>query len=212
MNIDNIISTFRGWLDTILHWSWLSTAVTVVIIVLVTAIVARLAVVTLRRIFNSNRGPLPSASIFINIARVTVWVIGICIILSSCFGVNVGAAITALGIGGIAISLGFQQTLSNLIGGLQVIMSGIVEPGDHIKVGSNEGVVRDVTWRNTTIRSSDGNDVIIPNSVINTEALIKINDHAGTGSEKSHLGKRSRHAHPGAAAIKHPGPKGGRSA
>lgn len=206
MNIDSIIDTFRRWLDTILHWDWLSTAVTVVIILLVTMVLARLATVTLRRIFNSNKGPLPSASIFINIARVTIWIIGICIILSSCFDVNVGAAITALGIGGIAISLGFQQTLSNLIGGLQVIMSGIVEPGDHIKVGTNEGIVHDVTWRNTTIRTSDGNEVIIPNSVINTEALIKIHDKKRPAAGERHHKRRSHHVHLGSTAAKHDGP------
>lgn len=208
MNIDSIIDTFRRWLDTILHWEWLSTAVTVVVILLVTMVLARLAAVTLRRIFNSNKGPLPSASIFINIARVAVWIIGICIILSSCFGVNVGAAITALGIGGIAISLGFQQTLSNLIGGLQVIMSGIVEPGDHIKVGTNEGIVHDVTWRNTTIRTVDGNEVIIPNSVINTEALIKIHDKKSPAEGRRRHKRHSHHVHLGSTAVKHSEPAG----
>ena len=43
----------------------------------------------------------------------------------------------ALGIGGIAISLGFQDTLSNLIGGLQVSLLRIIKPGDNIEVGSS---------------------------------------------------------------------------
>lgn len=175
MSIDNIVDILKGWLDKVLHWDWLSTAVTVVIILAATAILAHIVAVALRKLLKSNRGPLPAASIFVNIGRVAIWVIGVCIVLSSCFGVNVGAAVAALGVGGIAISLGLQQTLSNLIGGLQVIISGIVEPGDRISVGSNEGVVRDVTWRNTTIRDDKGNDVIIPNSVINSTALIKIN-------------------------------------
>ena len=62
---------------------------------------------------------LPSSSIFVNIARGAVWLLGVCIMLSTCYGVDVSAAITALGIGGIAISLGFQDTIANLIGGLQ---------------------------------------------------------------------------------------------
>lgn len=174
MNIDGIINAFREWLDKALHFDWLSTAVVIVIIVAVTAVVSHLVTAGLRRVLRSNKGPLPSVSIFVNIGRVVVWAVGASVILSSCFGVNVGAAITALGIGGIAISLGFQQTLSNLIGGLQVIMTGLVEPGDRIKVGTNEGVVQDVTWRSTTIVSDEGNEVIIPNSVINSEALTKI--------------------------------------
>ena len=86
-----------------------------------------------------------------NIVRGAVWFLGICIMLSTCFNVNVSAAITALGIGGIAISLGFQDTISNLIGGLQVSLMRIVKPGDNIEVGSSSGVVKDVTWRHTSL-------------------------------------------------------------
>ena len=91
--------------------------------------------------------------------------------LSTCFRVDVSAAITALGIGGIAISLGFQDTLSNLIGGLQVSLLRIIKPGDNIEVGSSTGVVKDITWRHTTIRNGAGEEVLIPNSIISKTAL-----------------------------------------
>lgn len=102
--------------------------------------------------------------------------------LSSCFNVNVQAAITALGVGGIAISLGFQSTLSNLIGGVQIVLAGIVEPGERIRISTYEGVVRDVTWRHTEIETADGEFVVVPNSVINTEALVKLPPLDGCGS------------------------------
>ncbi len=114
---------------------------------------------------------LPSSSIFVNIARGAVWLLGVCIMLSTCYGVDVSAAITALGIGGIAISLGFQDTIANLIGGLQVSLLRIIKPGDNIEVGSSSGVVKDITWRHTTIRNSKGEEVVIPNSIINKTAL-----------------------------------------
>ena len=76
-----------------------------------------------------------------------------------------------LGIGGIAISLGFQDTLSNLIGGLQVSLLRIIKPGDNIEVGSSSGVVKDITWRHTTIRNGAGEEVLIPNSIISKTAL-----------------------------------------
>ncbi len=165
---------FKGWLDQALHIDWLSTLITVVILVGITALIAHILTLFLRRILQSNKGPIPAVSIFINIGRIATWAIGISIILSSCFNVNVGAAVTALGVGGIAISLGFQDTLSNLIGGLQIIMTGLVEPGDRVKVNGFEGTVKDVTWRHTTITNVHGEHVIIPNSVINTQALTKL--------------------------------------
>ena len=103
-----------------------------------------------------------------------IWATGISVILDACFGVNANALVAALGVGGIAVSLGFQDTLSNLIGGLQVTFMGIVKPGDNIEVGAEAGVVQDVTWRHTTIRDAMGQTVIIPNSIISKTALVHL--------------------------------------
>ena len=80
----------------------------------------------------------------------------------------------ALGVGGIALSLGFQDTLSNLIGGVQISFMKIVQPGDNIQVGTSKGVVQDVTWRHATIKNRNGETVIIPNSVISKNAVIHL--------------------------------------
>ena len=153
---------------------WLSTLIVVVVALAVTAVVARLAVKLIRRVLSHDSVPLPSSSIFANIARVVVWAIGVSVVLSSCFGVDVTAAVAALGIGGIAISLGFQDTLSNLISGLQLSIMGIIEPGDNVEIGGQRGIVRDVTWRHTTIVSSTGETIVVPNSVLNTSALVQL--------------------------------------
>ena len=84
------------------------------------------------------------------------------------------ALIAALGVGGIALSLGFQDTLSNLIGGVQISFMRIVKPGDNIQVGNNKGVVQDVTWRHATIKNRNGETVIIPNSVISKNAVVHL--------------------------------------
>ena len=80
---------------------WLSTLIVVVVALAVTAVVARLAVKLIRRVLSHDSVPLPSSSIFANIARVVVWAIGVSVVLSSCFGVDVTAAVAALGIGRI---------------------------------------------------------------------------------------------------------------
>ncbi|MDY4987722.1 MAG: mechanosensitive ion channel, partial [Eggerthellaceae bacterium] len=128
----------------------------------------------LRRILSNDQTPLPSASIFVNISRVVIWAVGVSVVLSSFFGVDVSAAITALGIGGIALSLGFQDTISNLIGGLQVSIMGIIKPGDYVDVSGQRGVVHDITWRHTTIEDRAGNTYIVPNAVINKSSVVKL--------------------------------------
>lgn len=161
--------------EQVVRADWLSTALAVVVILAATMVVAQLATHFLRRILNFGEDrSLPSSSIFVNIVRAAVWVMGVCIMLSTCFNVDVSAAVTALGIGGIAVSLGFQDTISNLIGGLQVSLMRIVKPGDNVQVSGTAGLVKDVTWRHTTITNSKGQEIIIPNSIINKTALVQL--------------------------------------
>lgn len=145
-----------------------------IVLLAATAAVTKLVTRALRHLLRRDSNPLPNASIFINIARAVVWLLGVSVVLDSCYGINASAIIAALGVGGIAISLGFQDTLANLIGGLQVTFMGIVNPGDNIEVGSETGIVQDVNWRHTTIKDPLGQTVIIPNSVISKTALVHL--------------------------------------
>ena len=174
MTFDDIMTDIKDQLNDFLHSDWLGSLLILIAVVIVTLICSKLMRIAIMRILKSDKGPVPQATIFINIGRFVIWSIGICIILSTCFGVNVQAAITALGIGGIAISLGFQSTLSNLIGGLQIVLGGIIEPGDRIKISNYHGVVSDITWRHTCIVDPAGETVVVPNSLINSSALVKL--------------------------------------
>lgn len=166
-------------IETIIHTDWMMTALAVVVILAITAVVSRIATHAIRKIMSFNKQKnLPASSIFVNLARATIWVLGVCIMLSTCFNVNVSAAIAALGVGGIAISLGAQDTLANLIGGLQLTLFQIVKPGDNITVGTVKGKILDITWRHTRLKNKDGDIIIVPNKMMNTSALVKT-DPAG---------------------------------
>ncbi|CAM2743615.1 mechanosensitive ion channel family protein [Slackia exigua] len=145
-----------------------------VVIVIVTAALAHVAAKALRHLLDKDATPLPSTSLIVNVVRGAIWAIGISVMLDACFDVNVNALVTALGVGGVALSLGLKDTLSNFIGGLQMTLMGIVVPGDHIEVGGDAGVVQDVNWRHTTISNRLGETVVIPNSVIATTALVQL--------------------------------------
>lgn len=145
------------------------------LIIVATGVISSVVSKLLRKIMQVDGLPLPSSSIIINIARITIWALGLCIMLSSCFNVDVNGLIAALGIGGVALSLGLQDTIKNFIGGLQVTLMKIVRPGDHIKVGEIEGIVQDVSWRQSIVKDYENNLHLIPNAVINSTAVQKIN-------------------------------------
>lgn len=107
---------------------------------------------------------LPATSILGNIAKAIVYVIGFIFILQT-FGVAIAPLVTALGVGGIAVALALQPTLSNLFSGLQLIASGKINIGDFVQLeGGQKGFIRDITWRNTTIETAQNNVIVVPNS------------------------------------------------
>ena len=110
------------------------------------------------------KGALPGASIFKNLIKGFVLVIGFLMILHT-IGISITPLITTLGIGGLAVALALQDTLANLFAGLHIVATKKVRPGDYIKIETGEeGYVTDITWRDTTIRQLPNNIVIIPNS------------------------------------------------
>ena len=113
----------------------------------------------------STGGALPSTSLLQNVARLLVFVLGVFLILQN-LGVEVGALVASLGIGGLAVALALQDTLSNLFAGFQIILAQQVRSGDFVRLDTGqEGFVTDIQWRNTTIRSRvDDHEVVVPNS------------------------------------------------
>ena len=144
------------------------------LILLATAVISHVITRLIRRILRVDGIPLSESSILVNIGRACVWVVGVSIMLSGCFGVDVNALLAALGIGGVALSLGMQDTVKNFIGGLQVTLLGIVHPGDHIVVGQADGIVQDVSWRQTIVKDYDNNTHLIPNALINSTTVMKL--------------------------------------
>ncbi|MBI4242937.1 MAG: mechanosensitive ion channel family protein [Planctomycetes bacterium] len=129
-----------------------------------TLVLSRIAVGLLGTYTKKIHGTLPSTSIFINIARIVVYTLGILVILQS-LGISITPLLTALGVGGLAVALALQDTLSNLFSGLHILASKQVRPGDYIKLDSGEeGYVLDITWRNTAIKALPNNLIVIPNS------------------------------------------------
>jgi len=112
-------------------------------------------------------GAIKSPTLMVNLARISVAILGLFIILQN-LGIDITAAITALGIGGIAVALALQDTLGNLFAGVQIIVSNQVRQRDYIRLSSGEeGWVTDVKARNTTIQTfPDGNLVTVPNAML----------------------------------------------
>jgi MscS family membrane protein len=87
------------------------------------------------------------------------------------FGINPTAALTGLGVGGIAVALAAQKTLENVIAGISLIADQAVHIGDALKVGDTVGTVEEVGLRSTRIRTVDRTVVCVPNGQIANMSL-----------------------------------------
>ena len=101
------------------------------------------------------------------ITRVAMLIIAFFVALAL-FGLNVKTALAGLGIGGLAIALGAQKTLENLIGGVSLLMDKAVQVGDFCKIGDRVGTVEDIGLRSLKMRTLDQNMLVVPNGLLAT--------------------------------------------
>ena len=88
------------------------------------------------------------------------------------FEIEISPLLATLGIGGIAIALAAQPTLSNYFAGTYVISEGEIQVGDFIEIeGGPSGFVEDISWRSTKLRSRFNNLIIIPNSMMSDNMI-----------------------------------------
>jgi small-conductance mechanosensitive channel len=135
---------------------------------------SKIAVLLVRFYLNRSEHlqALPSTSIFENVIQIVVYIVGGLVLLQT-LGVSVIPILTALGVGGLAISLALQDTLANMFAGVNMILAQQIKIGDFVKLqeGNYEGTVEDIGWRNTIIRQMNNNLVIVPNSKMSSTII-----------------------------------------
>ena len=98
--------------------------------------------------------------------RVFIVIIGGILILQNLTGVKIGALLASLGIGGIAVALAAKDSIANFFGTLAILFDKPFQLGDRILINNYDGVVEDVGFRSTRIRTLTGHLVTIPNEKI----------------------------------------------
>ena len=150
---------------------WINNGIFVLAAISATVVAARIAVSGTHYVAEKAGTGIVGATIYDNIVKLAVVVVGILLTLQS-LGIAITPILTALGVGGLAVALALQDTLSNLFAGFQILASAHVRPGDYVKLSSGEeGYVRDITWRITTIESLTKITSVVPNGKLASAIL-----------------------------------------
>ena len=97
--------------------------------------------------------------------RLIVWILAGLTILAV-FGVPIGPLLASAGVAGLAVGLGAQTSIRDIIGGIFIVLEDQFHVGDVITVNAISGQVESLTLRYTALRTLDGAYVVIPNGEI----------------------------------------------
>jgi small-conductance mechanosensitive channel len=105
------------------------------------------------------------------LAYVLVLSIG-AMVLMHYLGLDVRPLLTALGVGGLALGLALQDTLTNFFAGVHILAEEPVSVGHFIRLSTGEeGTVVDIGWRTTRLRTGQNNIIVVPNTRITSGIL-----------------------------------------
>lgn len=103
--------------------------------------------------------------------RVVLWLLTLCIVLDY-IGVPMTSLVAMLSVLGLAVSLAIQGTLSNLAGGIQLLVSKPFKAGDYVEAGGVGGTVKEVGLAYTKLATVDNKVISVPNGQISGEKII----------------------------------------
>ena len=130
-----------------------------------TLVLSRLSGRLVRVYSGRLEGALPVGTLTEVLASLIIGIIGFLTLLQQVFEVDIRAILAALGVGGLAVALALQDTLSNLFAGFYVSVARQIRIGDFIRIDTGQnGYVQDIGWRSTTLRELAGNLIFIPNN------------------------------------------------
>lgn len=118
-----------------------------------------------RFLHEQRRRAVTLANVFRSVGLIVILVVGGLLTLEE-FGVDITPLLAGASIVGLAIGLGSQTLVRDMIGGLFILLEDQYHVGDTIRVGGVSGMVEQITLRVTHLRDSDGTVHMVPNGEI----------------------------------------------
>jgi small-conductance mechanosensitive channel len=109
----------------------------------------------------TGRRPIPR--LLLAMPRLLLILASLSFLIAGVWGVDLSAALTALGVTSLVVSFALQDTLSGIASGFTLLADQPFSPGDWIESDEVEGRVIDVNWRATRVQDRNGDLVVIPN-------------------------------------------------
>ena len=144
------------------------------VVVVITLVLARaMRGITMRQLVR-HRAHANATILLGNLAQLGVIVLGILVVLAIYTQGAFGWILTSFSVIGIVIGLSLQDILRNFFAGVWVLVERPFRIGDTIEVSGYTGVVEEIAFRITQLRTADGRQVIVPNGDFMTKPVVNL--------------------------------------
>ena len=147
--------------------------------IVLTAVVSRISVYIFRKAIRRTSLRPALVDVLGKLLAIVIWIIGLLIAATILFpDLTPGNLLAGLGLGSIAIGLAFKDIFENFLAGLFILLREPMRIGDFVECNDVDGVVEKITLRDTYIRRSDGQLVLVPNGMLFTNPVFVVTDQA----------------------------------
>ena len=137
------------------------------IVILLTWLISALATSALARMLKRTRLRKSLQDLFALLTSIAIWILGIMIAAVILFpGLTPASILAGLGIGSVAIGFAFKDVFENFLAGIIILFRREMRIGDHVECEGIDGMVTRIAIRESHIRQTDGQLVIVPNSIL----------------------------------------------
>lgn len=149
----------------------IKTAIVIAIIVAGIVITYLLLQIVRKAMKKTETDPLLQA-FFVNVIKVVMICIIAAFTLEILGVVNLSHFITVLGVTGAAVAIAVKDTLANIAGGINIIVTLPFKHGDYVKIEDVEGVIEETKLMMTTLRTADNKQITIPNNKVANSVIV----------------------------------------
>ena len=161
-------------LDGALLLDYAARTVWALLVIVVTLLLGRAVRRTTMRVLARSRAQANVTILLGNLAQVTVIVLGILGVLAIYTKDAFGWILTSFSVIGLVIGLSLQDILKNFFAGVWVLVERPFRIGDTIEVSGSSGVVEEIAFRTTMLKTADGREVIVPNGIFMTSSVTNL--------------------------------------
>lgn len=125
----------------------------------------------LGKLAQDKKSPVAALESVRIIFRIIVWLVAVLFVLHNA-GLNIGALLTSLGIGGVAVALAAQTILGDIFNFFVILLDKPFKKGDFIVLGGSiSGTVEEIGLKSTKIRSLSGEMITVTNTKIFADTI-----------------------------------------